>query len=606
MTMDDSRDASRAGEANRSPRRTRLAVWIAAGTVAVLAITAIAVAVFFPRDHTAQLAWGGGQLSVSADGTPIAIEEAPHTAELATAMANLVPTSYLALRPLDITAESDVPATGVTLSWTIEGQLPPEASITFAYFDEDISMWVPELTTISADRRTVTAVVSHLSLWTIFTSPGQDVIDAIGGLVTDIADDIAESWDRAGEQLYRFTHEILGNSADMPECDGAAPAWTSEAFVTDNVEVDLGWGDSSDGNAAVLLCVGADPNNPDILQVTAAANRGYGFPVSFADKAVPLAAGPSGVDPTIASVLQFGSSFFTSGEVFAPNRFVYATQEFTATFIEQSARDAGSGRIISFDLPAADQVVLSSGLKIMIDVLEPGSQTVAGILAVLSLIESCEFGELNTLRDVSATVAWMAACASSLDGDSIADAMNVVAADVFETNDPEIAEGLTKKSTLLRTVSAKLKALLIFSVAQVIIDYVGDSITEDVSSYPVSFVQITLAPERPSIESLYGTYTRRSTDDGFTTMTLDAAGIRMTACSACGDVPAEQQLMSAEWDGSCFAIVNTVTSFGSSYDENWLLCPSGFGGPGDATTDRLGTVFRGAPPSTDSDWYVRD
>ncbi|MCI2959684.1 hypothetical protein MN032_18530 [Agromyces atrinae] len=78
----------------------------------------------------------------------------------------------------------------------------------------------------------------------------------------------------------------------------------------------------------------------------------------------------------------------------------------------------------------------------------------------------------------------------------------MIAADVFETNDPEIAEGLTKKSTLLRTVSAKLKALLIFSVAQVIIDYVGDSITEDVSSYPVSFVQITLAPERPTIESL--------------------------------------------------------------------------------------------------------
>ncbi|MCI2959698.1 hypothetical protein MN032_18610 [Agromyces atrinae] len=87
---------------------------------------------------------------------------------------------------------------------------------------------------------------------------------------------------------------------------------------------------------------------------------------------------------------------------------------------------------------------------------------------------------------------------------------------------------------------------------------------------------------------------------------LDSGGIRMTACSACGDVPAEQQLTSAEWDSSCFAIVNTVTSFGSSYDENWLLCPSGFDGPGDSTTDRLGTVFRGAPPTTDDDWYVRD
>jgi len=562
----------------------------------VLLIAGAVVWFAIPQERTATLEWGGGEFTAKTVGVDLQVAEAPYSTMAAEAMFDLVPTDYLALRPLEVSAEDKLPESGVTLSLTLPSPLPPEAAVTFAYLDEELGVWLPEATSVSEDRQTITAVVHHLSQWDVFVSAVEGAAEAIGGFVADVADEAVTVWERGSAQLMRFTHELLGNAADMPEC-GPRPIWVSELLSSDNAEIDYGLGDDAKGNAAVLLCMGTDPENPGQLQVKAAANRSYGFPVVLVDGVVPVAAGSSSIDSNLSSVLEAGAAMFFDGASnwsLSPSQFVFATQEYTATFSEANLREAGVGRIMSFQLPDLVQVVVSSTLKLALEEVGEGSDMVSGILTTLSMVQDCDFTDLSDTTD-AALIVWLNTCASALDADTVAGAMNALADDVFQYNYPDTAKNLKSNAKLVKKVLGKLKMLMIFSVAQSVIDYIGDWQTEEaVNVYPAWYAQVLLAPEPPLLESLFGQYEECGNR-------LDAQGIWQSATkNDCGwgdDFRHQQSVQSTTWNGDCYVIKLKTSTAEFVEDpprpiETWYACPAGFGGPGNDSRDRIGQEWR--------------
>lgn len=595
-------DSAIGSEQARTTKSSRLqrTIFLATAIVAVVALIAAGVVWFvLPRETTVTHEWGSGTLTVQATGVDLSIVEAEPTPELLDTITTVVPTSYLAPTPLEISATGDILDAGVTLSWQLPAPLPEAAAATFAYFDEEIDAWVPEYTTISEDRLTVTALVHHLSVWDVFISATEDVVSAFGDYLVDFGDAYVAGWETGSQHLFRFSHDLLGNAAANPVCSSDLPSWVDDTLMSDNVEVDYGLGGDAAGTAAVLLCAGV-AEDAELLEVRAAANRGYGFPVTFADGVAPISAGLSGVEPTIASAISVGMSTFFDGATslgLSPDSFVFATQEYSATFSQQNLRDAAAGRIMEFGLPNIVQVAVSSTLKLAMDQIAGEEDlVVGGILTVLAALENCDLTQLSTLQDPADTTLWLAGCAASFDIDMVADSVEVITSDVDGNRN-------TAATPALKKVASAVKMLLILSVAQTVVDYLGDLGTESVSSYPAWFVQVQLKPEPPTLEALFGTYTR-SESNGFNTFTIGGDGIFLSACSACGGTDQLAALGGSTWDGQCYTVENLITTPGLDhpYVETWLACPAGFGGPGDDTIDRLGSIYRDFAPT----WYLRD
>jgi hypothetical protein len=132
-----------------------------------------------------------------------------------------------------------LPPGGATLTRTLTAPLPPGQRATLASFDPLHLAWVPVATTLSADRRTLRAHVTHFSIW----------------------DDIAygAGW-------------LLDTRVPARSCQGQPPSWVKGTTFLDDRSAPLRW------------CAGADPKNPDVLVVKASVNRSYGMALS------PLAA----------------------------------------------------------------------------------------------------------------------------------------------------------------------------------------------------------------------------------------------------------------------------------------------------------------------------
>lgn len=158
-------------------------------------------------------------------------------------------------QPADITSPSALPAEGVTITRTYAQPLPEGTAATLAFFDPDPGVWFAAQSTLSPDRRSVSAVVHHLSLWTDLVSGTQSVIDSMRTQVTD-----------AVEWAYWGVGKVFDVRVDPPACDAGQPSWVkSTTFIkTDKVN-------------PILFCVGQDQNNPGVLVVKARVNRGFGY-----------------------------------------------------------------------------------------------------------------------------------------------------------------------------------------------------------------------------------------------------------------------------------------------------------------------------------------
>jgi len=176
-----------------------------------------------------------------------------------------------------------------TLERSFPSPLPGGAAATWGYFDTDLGGWVPVPSSLSADRRTLTASVDHLSIWDSFVSAAAGAYDAVknavvstGSTAVDIGTSVANGVSKAADwAASSFTKGIdsIGYHVDSaitvrvsaPTCTGDVPAWVSQV-----VQIE------PDRNDPILWCVGRDNANPNLLVVKARANRGFGYGYSTA------------------------------------------------------------------------------------------------------------------------------------------------------------------------------------------------------------------------------------------------------------------------------------------------------------------------------------
>ena len=126
--------------------------------------------------------------------------------------------------------------------------LPSGVGAAFAYYDQALGGWRIVPSSLSADRRTLTATIHHFSPWT-------DVTAAAGAWIERVSPD-------ATYHIGSF----FDARVEPPKCSGK-PDWVRTATYLD------------DKNAPLRWCYGSDPDQPDVLVVKVRVNRGYGYPV---------------------------------------------------------------------------------------------------------------------------------------------------------------------------------------------------------------------------------------------------------------------------------------------------------------------------------------
>ena len=146
--------------------------------------------------------------------------------------------------PVTFTYRLDEPLPEGTVLYLVDDTADAETVAAAAAGEADPTAATVHVAEMSADRRTGTVAVDHLSLKSWFQARVQDLADFAAG-ATDL--------------LGRFT----GQRTDPPRCSGSRPAWMTQ----DPVFLD-------DRNAPMRICVERDSNDPETAVVKIANNRG--------------------------------------------------------------------------------------------------------------------------------------------------------------------------------------------------------------------------------------------------------------------------------------------------------------------------------------------
>ncbi|KOX27088.1 hypothetical protein ADK67_14820 [Saccharothrix sp. NRRL B-16348] len=131
---------------------------------------------------------------------------------------------------LSLTAGT-VPPEGVTVRRRLDSALQEGQQASIAFFDPGTDTWTAIPTTLSEDRKTLTAQVDH---FTTFTD---------------------------------FVYNVFTRRRDKPSCHGTVPDWAGDATFFDDRHSPMRW------------CVGGMDGDPDIMVVKVAGNRAYGTAV---------------------------------------------------------------------------------------------------------------------------------------------------------------------------------------------------------------------------------------------------------------------------------------------------------------------------------------
>lgn len=158
-------------------------------------------------------------------------------------------------RPSEIRIDGVMPPEGLRITRRYDGALPQEATATLAYFSTELNSWVAVPSEVAPDRRSVSAVVHHLSAWTDFVSGTQKAMKSIGDAAAGVAD-----W------AYYNVGKIFDTRVDAPQCSSTRPDWVD---TTTFIETQR--------NNSILFCAGSDKANPGTLVIKARVNRGFSF-----------------------------------------------------------------------------------------------------------------------------------------------------------------------------------------------------------------------------------------------------------------------------------------------------------------------------------------
>lgn len=224
----------------------RAAAWL---TAVVLSASVALVACTPETGSTAEPA--PADVSVSFPGNAdleATVENIPASDE----MRNAVVGQLLVDDVADLKLEGQFPEEGAEVSFTREDKpIPVDGISVIAYWDEAAQEWEPVETEISDDRKTLTATVSHFSIY--------GVIDWLGDTAQEGMDRL-EDW---SEGVYSGAGIYLGTHTDPPECESELPDWVGPNWPLQDL------------NNTVLSCWQSHPDDPDVLQVKVTNNRQY-------------------------------------------------------------------------------------------------------------------------------------------------------------------------------------------------------------------------------------------------------------------------------------------------------------------------------------------
>ena len=552
------------------------------------------------------------------------------TAE-ASALADLGGAGYLAMRPFAVTNDAVRPG-DVAFELTLPTELPDGTFATFAWFDRSLDEWVPVGSTVAADARTITTARSSTDvpsaagggfalttasfdgrasgdpaseIWTVVVGGVDDAVSAVGVAieevgagVVDIGDATGEWWNEAtadwsadftlGSQwVMRAQRELLGTGADTPECapdaEGAV-SWVADTLMSDNAII-AGWG-LEGGNAAVLLCAGPDPTDASKLQVRAAANRSYGFPVRFAEGIEPSSAGMDALEISTSTLIDAGYSAVASGGdlILNPRTFILPAQTYSFTVDEATVRAAqkltSSPRIVEYPLSTFPEVLLSSVLGAALSELDP-DDFFGGALGVFFLARDCDFTQWQADTAWTELTNSISTCLEALDSDDLQSAATDVARSATGDSADRAEAFVSGGADKARRLIGQLKWLAWFAAAQTAADYVNDVGTEQLAELPAWFVNATLA-DAPTArwEDVAGTW----------------CGITYPSCTdlvpGTTQTPLGTLTTSFEYMlGECFAGVSSGDAGGGV---TIVYCPAGAATPADVPGSEPGL-----PPSDD-------
>lgn len=335
--------------------------------------------------------------TVTAPGatSSVTVEKAKLTGdETAAITSDWAPDLNLAVgQPVQISSSEAIPAGGITITRTYTTPVPEGWAATLAYYDTTLGTWHAVPSALSSDRKSVSAVVHHLSVWT----------DITGGL-SDIGHAIADMAATAADWGFYQVGKVFDTRVDAPECAGTPPWVRSTTFI------------ATDRNNPLLFCTGQDPNHPELLDVKVRVNRGFAFNAHIA---VPttwtynstFAHEP--LDDALAAMGNLGATFAGSlGELAAPGNVVVGPGEelsFGAT--EQAVRGATDSTILKLDPPSTLGFLVSTLGQLVGNEL---GNMADGYVAAAMAISGCA-GDVKTAHDAGTWTRAARSCVGSFD-----------------------------------------------------------------------------------------------------------------------------------------------------------------------------------------------
>lgn len=347
-----------------------------------------------------------GNLRVAVPGSAreLSVAAPTLTAEQYGGLRDWLQTGAMAGAPVDITTPGDLAGDTVRLTREYAVPLPDGAAATLAYYEAALGAWLAVPSELSADRKSVTAVVDHLSLWTDFVATteqaGQTFRDGLqrgGQAVNDMASAaydgaqrfsaaVAQGLSDAGNEMYYAVGKVFDVRVDPPRCDGEAPNW-----VDSTVSI------APDKNNPVLWCTGRDLQNPDLLVVKARVNRGFALfdrPATGAVWTWNSTLDQSAFDAALAAVTDLDAVMAQSvAALTGPGRIVGAGQEIAYGFSEEQVRRVPVGQpLVSLAVPDLLPFLATAAAQL---VVQQGVDMADGMLAAVIAVASCS-------RDVGA------------------------------------------------------------------------------------------------------------------------------------------------------------------------------------------------------------
>lgn len=175
--------------------------------------------------------------------------------------------------PVEIDADPGAAAQGVTITHTFDEPIVEDEFYSIMFFNEDAGAWSAVDTTLSSDRRTLTATVDHLSLWSAIRSGAGAAADAVkvswdaaGDGLRTVGEGVGRVLAKAPEVLYKVGSSVAGNYADAPTCTGTLPSWLATTKTTIDTP-------PHDYAAPVKFCAGSVSGDPERLEIKAVVNR---------------------------------------------------------------------------------------------------------------------------------------------------------------------------------------------------------------------------------------------------------------------------------------------------------------------------------------------